>query len=144
MNENKDKITPESVQGKFLFFYPTERADAETIVSLLQGAGFKTREKAQTQLTTENILQKGIGVMSGEFFCDPNRDFNGAALGNWLCTMDQIDRDYLPPDQRFMLDLFNKLSDRIDALSDKIDRIEQQVGPQTIEKKRGLPRKPGA
>jgi len=143
MKENKGKITPESAAGKFLFFYPAEQADAEALVGLLQDAGFKAREKAQTPINVDNILKKGMGVMSGEFFCDPNRDYNGAPMGNWLCTADQIDRDYLPPDQRFMLDLFNKLSDRIDALSDKIDRIEQQVCPQTLEKKAPVPGKPG-
>lgn len=144
MKDNKDKITPELAAGKFLFFYPQDITEAEQAIMLLKNLGFKSGADARTPITLENVLSKGIGVLAGEFFCDPNRDYDRAPQGNWYCTVDQIDGDYLPPDQRFMLDLFNKLSDRIDALSDKIDRIEQQVSPQIIEKKRGLPRKPGA
>jgi len=134
MQENTDKVSIETVQGKFLFFYPLTAADAEELLNKLRDAGFTPRAKSSTPLTAENMVKDGIGVLEGEFFCNPNRDWKGAPRGNWMCTIDQIDSDYLPPVQRMMLDLFNQMSARIDALAEKIDRIEQQVCPQAIEK----------
>jgi len=134
MQENKDKVSIENTKGKFLFFYPKTPLEAEELLNKLQDAGFTVRAKSATPLTAENMIKEGIGVLDGEFFCGPNKTWDGAPLGNWLCTIDQIDSDYLPPTQRMMLDLFNQMSARIEALAEKIDRIEQQVCPQEIEK----------
>lgn len=134
MLENKDKISIETAQGKFLFFYPQTTADAEELLNKLRDAGFVPRAKSSTPLTPENLVKDGMGVLSGEFFCNPNRDWSGAPLGNWLCTIDQIDSDYLPPVQRMMLDLFNQMTARLDALTEKVERIERQVCPREIEK----------
>lgn len=134
MQENKDKISIDNAQGKFLLFFPKTTGESEELVSKLQDAGFKARAKSSTPLTPEKIIESGIGVVNGEFFCGPNRDWNGAPLGSWLCKTEQIDSDYLPPVQRMILDLFNQMSARIDALTEKIDRIEKQICPQDIEK----------
>lgn len=134
MQENKDKISIDNTQGKFLLFFPKTTGEAEELVNKLRDAGFTVRAKSSTPLTPDKIIESGIGVLNGEFFCGPNKDWNGAPLGNWLCKTEQIDSDYLPPVQRMMLDLFNQMSARIDALAEKIDRIEQQVCPQEIEK----------
>ena len=134
MQENKDKISIDNMHGKFLFFFPKTSADAEELVNKLQDAGFKVRAKSSTPLTPENIIESGIGVLNGEFFCGPNKTWDGAPLGNWVCQTEQIDSEYLPPTQRMMLDLFNQMSARIDALTDKINRIEQHVCPQEVEK----------
>lgn len=144
MQEYKDKISPETSEGRFLFFYPADTDEARILVGKLRDAGFKMREKASTAMSVKNMVAEGVGVINGEYFCNPNRGWNGAPLGNWLCTIDQIDSDYLPPEQRMMVDLFNKLTARIDELAEKIDRIEQQVCPQEMDKKprtKGL--KPG-
>lgn len=135
MQENKDKVSPETAEGKFLFFYPADADEAQMLVGKLRDAGFKMREKSSTAMSPQNMVTHGVGVINGEYLCNPNESWNGAPLGNWRCTIDQIDSDYLPPDQRMMLDLFNKLTARIDALADKIDRIEQQVCPQEMDKK---------
>lgn len=135
MRENKDKISPETSEGKFFFFYPVTGEEAQLLVSKLRDAGFKMREKSSTAMSPENMVTHGVGVINGEYFCNPNKGWNGAPLGNWLCTIEQIDSDYLPPDQRRMVDLFNKLTARIDELAEKINRIEQQVCPQEMDKK---------
>lgn len=135
MQENKDKVSPQVSEGKFLFFYPADEEEAQCLVAKLRDAGFKMRNKSSTTMSPQNMVTHGVGVINGEYFCNPNESWNGAPLGNWRCTIDQIDNDYLPSDQRMMLDLFNKLTARIDTLADKIDRIEQQVCPQKIDKK---------
>ncbi len=140
MQENKDKVSIESAKGKFLFFYPKTVIQAEELLNKLHDAGFAVRPQSSTPMTLENMVEKGIGVLDGEFFCGPNREWSGSPLGNWQCTVDQIDSNYLPPTQRMMLDLFNQMSARIDALAEKIDRIEQHVCPQEI-KKPSTPRK---
>ena len=139
MQENKDKISPEVSEGKFLFFYPADVDEAKHLIGKLRDAGFKMREKSSTIMSPENMVAQGVGVINGEYFCNPNESWKGAPLGNWRCKMDQIDSDYLPPDQRMMMDLFNKMTARIEALAEKIDRIEKQVCPQEIDKKPATP-----
>jgi len=134
MQHNKDKINVETAKGRFLFFYPRTPEAAEDLLRKLRAAGFSPRAKSSTPLTPEGMIEKGVGVLDGEFFCAPNRSWNGAPLGNWLCTAEQLDAGYLPPDQRLMMDLFNRLNARIDELAEKIDRIERHVIPQDIEK----------
>lgn len=71
MQENKDKISIDNAQGKFLLFFPKTTGESEELVSKLQDAGFKARAKSSTPLTSEKIIESGIGVVNGEFFLAP-------------------------------------------------------------------------
>lgn len=134
MKENKEKITPESAQGKFLFFRPRSLEESARTMLALKKAGFKMRMNAHTPVTPENGREKNIGVIDGEFFCDPNESYNKAPRGNWSCTIDQIDENYVTPEQRFVLELFNKLSDRLDRIERRLDEIQEQVSPAPLDK----------
>lgn len=135
MKDNTEKISIDTAAGKFLFFYPGSEEEAERTFARLLKAGFKIGNGYDTPLTAENAVKKGIGVLNGAFFCDPNRDYKKAPRGNWLCATDQLDEDYMPQDQRFILNLFNQLSERLDRIEQRLDGIEAEVSPSRIDKK---------
>jgi hypothetical protein len=135
MQDNTEKISIDTAAGKFLFFFPKSEEEAEQAFARLLKAGFRIGEGYDTPLTAENAVEKGIGVLEDKIFCNPNRSYRKAPRGNWLCAVDQLDEDYLPADQRFMLDLFNKLGARLDRIEQRLDGIEAATAPARMDKK---------
>lgn len=124
---NEKKITPETAQGKFLFFYPKDRLEAARTIGALLDMGFAEEKGTKTPLTPENGLAKGIGVLDGEVFVAPNEGYSGARFGNWECRSEQLDKNYVPPEKRFIQDMFNELCARLDRIERRFDGLERQM-----------------
>ena len=135
MKENKKKISYEDSLDRLLIFTPKTQGEARSLLDKLINKGFKRDDAAgQGPLTLNSMCDRGVGVYNGRFFCAPDEKKIKPALGTLACAADHLDDSYLSPDQLFMLDMFNKIADRLDRIEKRLDDMQQDMGAQHIEK----------
>ena len=146
MEKNTQTITAELCQSGRLVFYPKTEAEAIFIQKKLfeRGCGWGNHGASVSYIT--ECVNNGILVEKGRVYHTPD-----ANSRNRLCDLSQFGEEfdpgkYLPPDQSFMLDQFNKLAARLAArveeIGQKVDHLHENMFPQVEDTKRGL-RRPG-
>ena len=135
MRQNNKKISYEDSIDRLLVFSPKTQAEARSLLDKLINKGFKRDDSAgQGPLTLNSMCEKGVGVYNGRFFCAPDDKKLYPKLGTVACEIEHLDDAYLSPEQLFMLDLFNKISERLDRIEKRLDDIQQDMGGSTVEK----------
>jgi hypothetical protein len=135
MKENKKKISYEDSFDRLLVFSPRTPSEARGLLDKLVNKGFKRDDTVgQGPLTLNGMCDKGVGVYNGRFFCAPDEKKINPPLGAVACAPEHLDDAYLSPDQLFMLDLFNKISERLDRIEKRLDDVQQEMGPHNVEK----------
>ena len=135
MKENKQKITPELLKDNKLVFYPKTTMEAVFIQRMLFELGCKWYWDKSARLSfVEDCVGRGIEVHDGKLFCG---EFSGPREA-LLCTSAQFDKPfdekdiknlYVPANQTFILELFNRLSERIDALNNEVAQLRKDIEP---------------
>jgi len=134
-----EQITPESVAGRFIFFYPQTDEEAGKILAACAQAGFKS--KYQDPPVPSLCRKKGIGLLNGAYFADPNSDYTSAAMGNWRATLEHFSGKYVSPEQIFLTGQFKELGDRLTRIEDRLVRLEDHLAPKKLDKGVTLPSK---
>jgi hypothetical protein len=134
MKANKEKITREFCRGKTLLFFPTSTEEAAFIQRKLFDMGFKWCKEFGTRISFEkDCVSSGMTLdEKGSLWTDSLPKHKEKGL---VCTSSQFDKSYISPED-LMLEQFNKLSARIDAISQKVDAIYDEVMPHTLNKPR--------
>ena len=130
----KEKITRESVAGQRLIFFPKSEDECAHLQQGLFNLGLHWANGQDVVQNTAAAVKNGLVLLDGVIFYRSDVD-TGAYTS---CSIAQVDADYLPPEQRLMVDLFNKLSAKVDALSEKVDRLYAEVHPEIADTKPGL------
>jgi len=123
MPENAQLLTREYCKGKTLLFYPKNRAEAEGIQAAFFDMGyFWGSNHGQFIKFTDACLEKGMLFLDDVLYTSPLPQHIANGL---LCQPHQLPtadpEKYMMSDRQFMIDLFNRLSDRLDAIEAKID-----------------------
>ena len=100
--------------------------------------GFKWSDGTKDVQYVNECVQKGILLDHGELYYNPSKSDR-----NILCTVQQLDENYMPPLERKVTDMFNTLMARMDALQAQMDRIEKRFEPEALEKPAPKLRPPG-
>lgn len=135
MRQNNKKIGYEDSLDRLLIFTPQTQGEARSLLDKLINKGFKRDDAAgQGPLTLNSMCDKSVGVYNGRFFCAPDAKKINPPLGTVACSVEHLDDTYLSPDQMFMLDMFNKIAERLDRIEKRLDDIQQDMGGSTVEK----------
>jgi len=135
MKENKKRISYEDSFDRLLVFSPKTQSEARNLLDKLIRKGFKRDDAPSREpLTLNGMCDKGLGVYNGRFFCAPDEKKIKPPLGTLACMAEHLDDTFLTPDQLFMLDLFNKMAERLDHIEKRLDDIRQDMGPGNVEK----------
>ena len=130
----KDAITKESATGRKLIFFPQSKEECRQLQERLFELGFIWADGCRGIQNVSACVQNGLVLMNDRiFFRSP-----GDTQAFTPCSIEQVLPSYMPPDQRMMLDLFNRLSAKVDALAEKVDRIHNELVPDIDETKPGL------
>jgi hypothetical protein len=136
MNEPVNRHTAE---GKKLIFFPKTEDECRELQERLFELGFTWSNGNARAANVTQCVETGLVLMNNYiYFRSP-----GDAEKYTACSIDRVLPGYLPPDQKMMLEVFNRLSDKIDALSEKVDRLYEEIRPDVGTTKPGL-RKPPA
>src|SRR5690606_1338530 len=103
--------------------------EAITIQERILAMGFKWADGAESVQKVNESVQKGLLLDHGKLYYHPSKSDK-----NTLCTVHQLDEDYLSPSDRRMQDMFNALMARMDDLQAQMDRIEARVSPANLDK----------
>lgn len=135
MRQNNRKISYEDSLDRLLVFTPKTQVEARSLLDKLINKGFKRDDSAGLgPLTLNSMCDKGVGAYNGRFFCAPDERKIKPPLGTLACTAAQLDDTFLSPDQLFMLDLFNKMAERLDRIEKRLNDIQQDMRPGNVEK----------
>jgi hypothetical protein len=138
------KITRESAYGEKLLLFPKNAGEAKALQKALLAEGFIWVDGNKSVEHIEECVNRGLVLMDGKIY----HRSEGDTTTYTVCPLSQAERDVAPaaPDrvspnqipQDQVLQLFNKLSARIDGLSEKIDRMYGELYPTVEETKPGL------
>lgn len=103
-------------------FYPKSIEEAVFIQDRLKDFGIGWSDGSAVGRYARECADTGMLVENGRLLYNPTADGR-----NILCTADQFDKEYIPPNQAFLLAQFNKMAERIDALMSRIDGLERKV-----------------
>ena len=132
MNE---RITRSSAAGRRLIFHPADADECAALQKKLFKLGFNWVNGGRQVDQIGQCVATGLVLMDGKIYYRSPTDTTEYAV----CTMGQVDPEYISADQRLMRELFDKLSAKVDALEKKVDRIYDELRPADIGKtKQGL------
>ena len=126
MKNNTAVITKEFCKGKTLIFFPQTEEEAAFIQRKIFAMGYRWVEDPGTSVRhiSESVNTGMVLDEKGFLWFNPSAKSLATGL---LCTSDQFDEKYLSPDRTFMLEQFNKLSAKIDA-------VYEELRPPTLDK----------
>ena len=126
MDINTAVITKEFCKGKTLIFFPQTEEEAASIQRKIFAMGYNWGNNCGASIRDTSGSVSGGMVLDeqGLLWTIPRERHFATGL---LCASDQLDEKYLSPDRAFMLELFNKLSAKIDA-------VYEELRPPTLDK----------
>lgn len=127
------KLTREFCLNKTLIFYPGTVQEAIAVQKGLFNLGFIWADGVEDVQKAHECAETGIVLEDNKIYYHPSSETKRKGT---VCSVQQLDSNYISPDQSFMLDLFNKMSARIDALTAEVAALKQQLEPQKLEKNR--------
>ena len=131
MRINTEKITPESCKGKTLLFYPQTEEEAAFIQRRIFALGFKWSANRVEVQETAGCVQKGMVLEDTTLYFNPTSENREKGF---LCTSAQFDENYLPPEQVFIREQFNKLAARIEEIAKDVAEIKKELQPARLDK----------
>lgn len=134
---NKTMLTAEFCRQNWVVFRPKTTDEALFIQQRLADFGIRWVDGGAVGARVLDCVAGGMTVQGGNLYHSPGDDAR-----NILCTLDQFDKGYVPPEQQLMVELFNKLTAKVDALSEKVDRLYAELHPDIADTKPGLGKKP--
>lgn len=134
---NNTALTAEFCRNNRLIFRPQSGEEAVFIQERLAAFGIRWVNGDPVGTRAAECAAKGMFIDGGKLYYNPTSD-----AGCVICAAEQFDKNYLSSDKRFMLDQFNKLSAKIDALTEKVDRLYAEIHPEVANTKPGLKKPP--
>ncbi len=134
--ENTVKITAEFAKGKRLAFFPKTAAEAERIQAAAFDLGFKWNDVNKTICYADFCVAKGMVLRDNYIFYAP-KPASQVADTTYVCSADQMPESNPAKyytDRQLMSSLFNKISERLDAIEAKVDAIAAEVQPRDHDK----------
>lgn len=132
--KNTEKITPEMMRRERLVFYPATQEEAAVIQERLIAMGGKWGgEHGANAAELENCVQKGFLCERGTFYYNPS-----SSSSSLLCTVNQLDENYMPPDRAFLMEQFNKMTACIEGLTAQVAELKGEVAALKAELYPGL------
>jgi len=135
MEKNTETITREFCQGKNLIFQPKTVEEAVFIQRKIFEMGYRWYWSRSNRVDNiEQSLNAGIELRHGQLFTGGY----SAPKDGILCTVHQFNEPfdpkdiknlYVPPNQEFILELFNRMAEKIDSLEDEVKQLRKEVGP---------------
>lgn len=124
------KLTKEFCDTHDICFHPQSPDEARVIQEHLFKMGYKWRQGEQHPLYLEELANGSIHVSGGFLTCSTS----GRSTQGIVCTVEQFDENYMPPEQKFIFDLFNKMSERLDKIEQRLDDIQADMRPKPMDK----------
>lgn len=124
------KLTKEFCDSHDICFHPQSPDEARVIQEKLFKMGYKWRQGEQHPLYLEELAKGSIHVSGGILTCSMSE----RKTQGMVCTAQQLDESYISPDQKFMLDLFNKISARLDKIEERLDDLQAEMRPKPMDK----------
>ncbi len=120
---NQSTLTPEYCRRHRLIFYPKTMDEAIFIQERLSEFSIRWVSGEPVGNFARECVDKGMLVDNGALYYNPERK-----PGDVVCDSSQFDKKYIPPDRAFLLEQFNKMAEKIDALSSRVAELESKVG----------------
>lgn len=130
---NNTSLTAAFCLNNRLIFRPRSEEEALFIQERLSAFGIRWVNGDPVGTRVAECARHGMIVDEGKLFYNPRSE-----EGSILCTADQFGAEYIPPDKRFLMEQFNKLSAKIDVLTEKVDRLYAELHPEMADTKPGL------
>jgi hypothetical protein len=111
---NDQKITKELCAGKILIFCPKTEDEAIFINRQMGELGLLKQ--------TNPLKEPARCVTVGFVLKDSELHYFDAGLHHtgFVCTKDQFDKNYISPETAFIMEQFNKLSAKVDAIYEEL------------------------
>ncbi|MEZ0261107.1 MAG: hypothetical protein ACAH80_08860 [Alphaproteobacteria bacterium] len=109
-----------------LVFSPKTEEEAIFIQERLFAMGCAWGDGRTNVSEVASCVAKGILVDHGKIYYNPNSDPK-----NILCRTDQLDSNYVPPDKAFLIEQFNKVHARLEAIEKRLKVLEE---PEPLDK----------
>jgi hypothetical protein len=119
---HSSKLTPEFCRQNNVMFRPKTIDEAIFIQQRLADFGIGWVTGDSIGANASECVNYGMVVQEGKLYHSPNSNAR-----NILCSPEQFDAHYLPPEQKFFLEHFNRLAERIDALATRLESLEHKV-----------------
>ncbi len=136
---NDGPVNLETAMGQKLIFRPRSEDECQALQERLLDLGFAWADGFRTPRYIAECITYGLVLIEGNIY----QRGDGDNTPYTYCRTEQAMPDYIPPDQRLMVDLFNRLSAKVDALSEKVDGLYAEIHPDVCDTKPGV-RKPPA
>jgi hypothetical protein len=130
----KDRITLQSAAGLELIFHPKSDEECAHLQERLFALGFRWSNGEKNVQNIAQCVQGGLVLLDGKIYFS----MDGSERQFISCSIDQVDPGYVPPEQQFLVEMFTRLSAKVDALSDKVDRLYDELHVDVGETKPGL------
>jgi hypothetical protein len=102
-----------------LVFRPKTEEEAIFIQERLFALGVAWGDGRTYVSEVAGCVANGMLVDHGKLYYNPPDDAK-----NIHCRADQLDSNYVPPDKAFLLEQFNKVHARLDAIEKRLDALE--------------------
>ena len=116
-------LTPEFCRSNRLVFYPKTLDEVNFIQERLAEFGIRWADGKPVGALAQECLNKGMLVENAKLYYNPVSNDRSIQ-----CTAGQFNGEYISPDRAFLLEPFNKMAERIDALSSRVAELEKKVG----------------
>ncbi|MEZ0223238.1 MAG: hypothetical protein ACAH83_01695 [Alphaproteobacteria bacterium] len=119
---HKSKLTREFCRANRVAFQPETPEEAVFIQERLAEFGIGWVDGAGPDVRAKDCTQWGMVVENGRLYFGPSSNPRDV-----LCTAAQFDKDYVSPDQAFLLEQFGKIAARLDDISSRLAETERKV-----------------
>jgi hypothetical protein len=127
MTISERRITRENAENELIMFRPKTPAEAEALQKKLFSLGFAWASGRTEPAGLEDSVANGIVLIKGSMYTKGPQDDRSYTV----CQAEQLDEDYLPPDQQRVMNCFNVIAERLDAIERRLANLEN---PQPLDK----------
>ncbi len=119
--------------GKKLIFFPSSEEEATALQQKLIDMGIPWSHGPKSVTNIENTMQFGLVVMDDKLYY-ANGDKNGDKSGYTSTSTRRILGEFISPEKKFLIEQFEKINKRLDALERRVDEIHEAVYPKFDKK----------
>lgn len=130
-------INSSNVRSIRVLFTPKDTDESGVLQEALLGFGIIWADGHAHVKNLHETVRYGLVVMDGKIYYRSEGD----TVAYDTASVDQVRKDYVTEERRFLLDQFAKVHARLDKMEERLQRIEDTLAPPPLDKTK-LPKPP--
>lgn len=122
-------LTRAEMHGKQLLFYPKTEEEAVALQQKLLDMGIPWSHGPRSVTNVEFTLQHGLLVKDDKLYYA-----NADKSAYTVVSTKRILTDFIPPEKKFLMEQFDRINKRLDALEKRVDEIHEALYPKSDKK----------